>query len=81
MYDEDKREGLDNMEKKKIDIGSFITSKTVHQTHASGHVTAILTNTIVIIDNEKQTHLIEKKTLKSNGYSISKKRFCCKVEK
>lgn len=61
------------MEKKKIDIGSFITSKTVHQPHASGHVTAILTNTIVIIDNEKQTHLIEKKTLKSNGYSISKK--------
>ena len=69
------------MEKTQINMGSFITSQTVHKTHVSGHVTAILTNTIVIIDNEQQTHLIEKKKLKSNGYSISKKLTQLKVSK
>ncbi|MBO0477969.1 hypothetical protein DOK76_12925 [Vagococcus sp. DIV0080] len=68
------------MENKRITIGSLITSETVHHNSATGYVTAILNNTLVIRDHDTYSHLIKKSVLKATGYSISTKQTNYKPE-
>lgn len=59
------------MSEKQIAIGSFITAKTVHNNNIYGQVTAILTNTLVIVDKHNKKHLVVLKDLVKQGFSIN----------
>ncbi|WP_326717823.1 hypothetical protein [Vagococcus jeotgali] len=58
------------MSKAMVTVDSFVDSLTVHSEEVVGRVEVILENTVLIRDEEDDTHLVLKSTLIEEGYSV-----------
>ncbi|MGO2084008.1 hypothetical protein [Vagococcus sp.] len=68
------------MSKVMITIGSVIDYPTIHHDKIVGQVELILENTVIVRDFEDGTHLVLKRLLQEDGFSVDERTYRHKTQ-